>query len=262
VADRRQDVLIVIREGGSGKRGCAAGGNQALPKLGGLMWLTALDTHETGIGMIAHRFADGHFLIGLLVGHTLIDSFEDLLFGEAGIFQARNLPAAESRKALQAAVKYGLHGGIGEPDQPEHDGVAADGVELIGAREFQNLRLGVAHTQQVGRGIGAAEKMFPRVRRFHQGDTGVIGGFGLLELYDLGDFGVCGVKSFELLDAAGPHSGLIEGAVVREGVLMAAGRKEETNSGEQNARFHSFIVPTGTQGAGACAVADTRPKDR
>ena len=98
----------------------------------------------------------------------------NLFLRKAGIFQASNFGAAEGGKVLEMALENGLNRGIGEPDETEHHGVAADGIELVGAGEFQYLRLGIACADQIRDGIGTIEEMLPGVRGRNERDASVI----------------------------------------------------------------------------------------
>ena len=231
-------------------------------KLDGSAWFAALHADETGIGMVAHRFPQGGFLFRLLVRHTSVDALENLLLRETGILQAAERGAAECRETLQTAMEHGLNGVVGEPDQAKHYSIAADGIELVGAREFQNLRLGVTGAHQAGHRLGAVERMLLCVRGGKQRDAGVIPQATLFELHHLRDFRVRGVKGLKLLDAAGKHSRLIERAVIRERMLLAAAGKDQRKTEEQDARSHTFIVSAAMKLTRGCAVGDTRRKDR
>src|SRR5262245_58718930 len=70
----------------------------------------ATNTHKISIGMIAAGFALRDERLGLLTAETLLDEFENLLLGHAGIFEATDLRAGECRQALHAPAQNGLHG--------------------------------------------------------------------------------------------------------------------------------------------------------
>jgi hypothetical protein len=103
--------------------------------------------------MIAHRFAGSDLAIGLRVGHAGVDVLENLFFGEPGILQARNFGTAERGERFETALQNKLDEIVGQPDQVQGNGIAADGVELVGLRDFQNLRFGVTGARQICGGI-------------------------------------------------------------------------------------------------------------
>jgi len=223
-----------------------------------------VNANETRIRMIARFLARGGFLFGLLVGHPLIDALENLFFGESNVFEAADLGTGKRRLPLHAAVKEFLDSRIGETDKPQHHRFSADGVELVRTSDFQNLRVCEACALQIRDGFRAREDVLVRMSSGDEGDAGVIGCAGLLELDELGYFLVRGVQRFELLDAAGPHPGPIERPIVGKNVLLASAREEDTRTEKQNPMplAHDFIVAGARMRTGKCAVGDTRRKDR
>src|SRR6266704_4130299 len=119
----------------------------------------AVDTLEADSRMIACRLTRCGFTVGLRVGYALIDAFEDLFFGEPGIFQAADLRAGQRALPLQPPVQNHFDGPIGKSDQPQYHGIAADDIELIRLRNLQNLGLGVARVRKVDRRIRAYKGM-------------------------------------------------------------------------------------------------------
>jgi hypothetical protein len=211
---------------------------------------------KTGAGVVARSFAGGDLFICLGIGHAGVDALENLFFGEPGIFQARDFGTAECPAPLQVASKNDLDEVVRESDQAQRHGIAADGVELVGARDFQNLRFGVTSIRQVCGGITADKRMPFFVSSGDQGHAGVIAQPGLLGLYELRHFGIGGVERLELLEAAGPHAGLVQRTIVGQRMLLAA-RKEDTGTEKQSARLHASIVAGATGAGPECALADT-----
>lgn len=159
--------------------------------------------------MIAGAFASANFPFGLFVGHSRIDAFENLPFRQTGIFQARDFRAGHYRLTIQMAVKNELNSRIGQADELECNGINADGIELVGMGDLDDLGLGESSPGQVGRGIGAREKMLADVRGADQLDAGFIADPCVLHLNDLGDFRIRDVEPFELLDITGKHPSLV-----------------------------------------------------
>lgn len=124
--------------------------------------------------MIAGAFASVNFLFGLFGGHTGIDPIDDLALRQAGVFQAGNFRAGHDRLALQMAMQNELHGRVREADELQRDGIYADGVELIGARHLEDLRLGESGAREIRGGLRAGEEMFANVRGADQFDAGVV----------------------------------------------------------------------------------------
>src|SRR5580704_7606559 len=138
--------------------------------------------------MIAGTLARVNFFFGLLVGHSGIDTIEDLPFRQTGVFEARNFRAGHDRLAIQMTVKNELNGGVGKTDKLESDGIDADGVELVGTSNLEDLRLGESGAGQVGCAIGTRERMFANVRSADQFNAGVVADPCVFKLDDLGDF--------------------------------------------------------------------------
>lgn len=205
------------------------------------------------MSMIAHGFARRGFFVGLLVGHSTDDSLENLLLRETGILQPADFRGAHRWKALQMALNDGLDRRLGKPDQPNHDGIATDGIKLISPGKFQNLGIPISGTGQTDYGIRASERLLVRMRRRNQCDARFVAHAGVFEFYDLGDFQVRSVENFESLDYIGPHTSLDERAVIRKRMLVTPAGKKKANREKQNARFHTFILSTATLGApGVC----------
>src|ERR1700730_17262445 len=110
--------------------------------------LAATEPHEISVSVIAGGFSQSGFFVRLLVGHSIVDSFENLLFRETGIFQAADFRGAHGREALQVALKDDLDGSVSEPDQPEHHRVATNRIELIGAGKLEHIGIGIASASQ------------------------------------------------------------------------------------------------------------------
>src|SRR6266852_9946738 len=105
--------------------------------------------------------------------------------------------------------------------------------------------------------------MLALVRVGYQSNASIVTDPGLFQPYELRDFQIRGVQSFELLDAAGPHPHLVEGTIIRERMLVAPAHPEEDEHTEKHELVpHDSIVSGATGKARRCAVRDTRRKDR
>jgi len=135
---------------------------------------SAADAHKRGVFVISGTFARVNFFFGLFVGHSLIDLIEDLPFRQTGVFEARNFCAGHDRLAIQMTVKNELNGGVGKTDKLESDGIDADGVELVGTSNLEDLRLRESGAGQVGCAIGTRERMFANVCGADQFNAGVV----------------------------------------------------------------------------------------
>ena len=80
------------------------------------------------------------------------------------------------------------------------------------------------------------------MRGGNQGHTSVIADSCFLGFDQLRDFGIGSVEGLELFEAAGPHAGLVERAIVGKDVLMATAREdcEDTQTGKQHAGLHEL----------------------
>ena len=156
-----------------------------------------------------------------------------------------------------------IDGGIGKPHQPQHDGIAADAIQLIRFRDFQNHWLAVSGPRQVDRGVSARELMPVLVRAANQSYATIIGNSRLFYFYELPHFHVGRVQGFQLLDVAGPHPRLIKRAIVRERMFVASARPEEEHKPEKHELGpHDSIVAGITRKAGKCALRIPVRKDR
>src|SRR6266853_6449834 len=90
--------------------------------------------------------------------------------------------------------------------------------------------------------------MLPLVCSGDQGHASVVAQARLLDLNTLRDLGVRGIQFFELLEAAGPHAGLVEWAIIRQDMLLATGQENE-HTEEQSARLHLSILAGGNVNA-------------
>ena len=198
---------------------------------------------ESGSGMISRGLSRGRFSVGLRVGHSLIDALYNLFFREPGIFQAPDFRAAHGTLPLQSPVQNHVNGGIRKPHQFQHDRVAANNIELIRFRNFQNHRLGVARAGEIDGGIGARKRMLVLVRVGNQCYATIIRDAGLFQPYELRYFVIGSVQFFELFSVAGPHPRLIERAIIRERMLIASARPEEEHQPEKHELVpHDSIV--------------------
>jgi hypothetical protein len=186
----------------------------------------AADADKRRVFVIACALASFDFLFGLFVGHSSMDAIEDLAFRQPGVFESRDFGAGHDRQAIQVALKDELNRGIRKTDQLESNSVYADGIELVGVRDIENLLLRKSGASQIGSGFGAEKDTLVNMRGAHQFHAGVIADSCVLHLYDLRDFHVRDIEPFELLDVAGKHSCLVQRTIVREGMLVAAGRRQ------------------------------------
>jgi hypothetical protein len=206
--------------------------------------------------VIASAFAGVNFFFGFFVGHAGIDALEDLALGQAGVFEAGNFGAGHDRLVTQMALKNELHGRVGKAEELESDSVDADGIELIGAGDIEDLGLGKSRADEIGGRVRAGKEMLVHVRRADELDAGVIADSRVLELDDLRDLRVGDVESFELLDIAGKHASGVERAIVRERVLVAASGCEEAGAGgekQSSLMLHIPIVGGREAETGTCA---------
>lgn len=198
------------------------------------MWPATVDANEPGAGVIAGGFAIGDFAVSLRVGHPGLNFVQNLFFAEPGIFQARDLRSADGCLPLQSPLEDELDEIIRKTDQVERDSITADGIELIGASNVKNLRFGIAGAGEIGGRIAAREGMLPLVSSGHKRNTSIVAKPGLLDLDQLRDFGIGGIQGFELFEAARPHAGLIERAVIRQNMLLAAANEKDTDTEKQS----------------------------
>jgi len=97
---------------------------------------------------------------------------------------------------FKSPVQDQIDGGIGKADQPQHDGIAADCLQLIRFCNFQNHRFGVPSMDKVDCGIGARKGVLALVRAGNQGYASIVTNPGVLQLYELRDFHIRGVQRF------------------------------------------------------------------
>jgi hypothetical protein len=216
-----------------------------------------VDTNEAGASMITSRFAHHDFAIGLCIGHSGLDFVQNLLFAEAGVFQARDLGRAQRGMALQAALQDELNEIVGQTDKAESHGVSADGIELIGASDVKNLRFGISRASEVSGCIAAGEGMFPFVSGGDESYASIVAQSSLLDLDNLRNFPIRGIQLLELLNAAGPHAGSVERAIVRQHMTLATDRGEDQHTEKQGTRLHVSILAGGKRNARTCAVGGT-----
>ena len=196
---RRQSGSIVAGETGRSKReepGRAARKQQASAGF------AAANPDKRRVFVIAGALASFNFLFGLFVRHSGMDAVEDLAFCQPGVFEPRDFGAGHNRQAVQMALKDELDGRIRKTDQLESNGVDADGIELVGVSDIENLLLRKSGAGQIGSGFGAQEDTLVNVRGAHQLHTSVIADPCVFHLDDLGDLRVRDIESLELLDVA------------------------------------------------------------
>ncbi len=146
------------------------------------------NTYERSVGVIARPLACRDFLPGLFVGHSGINAFKDLTFGQSGILELRDFRAGHDRLAGQMLVENELHRGVRKPDELERDSVNADRVQLARVRDVEDLLLGESGAGQVSRRLRADEKDLVEMRGANQLHAGVIAKPRMFQLNDLGDF--------------------------------------------------------------------------
>lgn len=217
---------------------------------------------KTCVGVVAHGFALGDERLCLLIGKTLIDDFEDLPFGHAGVFEPADLLAGESRQSQDAAVNDVLHGSVGKADKFQRDRFTAKNVDLIGLRHLQDLRVGVTGAREVDGGIGAAEFVIVRVRGFHQSQTEIVGGSRMLQFGELRHFHIAGLHGLHFIQRGRPHAGLVQRVVIGLRVLLATQKQESTHTGKQEEFPHVSIVRGASARRGMRACMDTGQTDR
>ena len=217
------------------------------------MGLAATHADKGSVFVIAGGLTGANFFFGLFVGHPSIDAIEDLAFRQTSIFEPRNFGAGHDLLAVQMALKNELNRGVRETDQLERDGVYADGIEQVYVSDIEDLRLGESGTSQIGCRLAADEEMLVNVRGADQLNASVIADPCVLRLKDLGDFWVRYIEPFELLNITGEHARLVEGAVVRERMLMAAHRRKCAHTEKQSLVPHIYIVGAGKRETRECA---------
>src|SRR5271170_6970456 len=104
------------------------------------------NANESGVGMIAYGLSLCNEGFCLLVGKAFIHNFENLLFGHSRVLQAADLFAGKRRQTFNAPVDDLLDSRIGKSDQFQRDRFAAEDVDLVGLRHFQNLGIRVTRT--------------------------------------------------------------------------------------------------------------------
>src|SRR6202042_844458 len=125
-----------------------------------------------------------------------------------------------------------------------------------------DIRLAITRAKEASNRFGTGEEMMVRVGRGDQYDAAVVADAGVLQVDHLLNFGVGNVERLELLDRAGAHTRLIEWPVVHKRVLVTPAGQEHSNAENPISRLHIFIVEGASDRAAACAVGDTRRKDR
>ena len=220
-----------------------------------------MDPHETRTRMIAGRFSIGGFLFGLRFGLALFDALDDLLFTQAGIFQASDRRAAHRRAPFEPPAQHKFQRRIRQTNQPQSHEISTQRIEFVRLGDFQNLRFGVPGGDEVGGGFATNKRVFVVVGGFDQGHTGIVAKIGLLDSDQLRDFGVGGIERFELFETAGPHAGPVKRAIIRQRMMPAPGNKN-TYPEKQNAMLHSLIVAGESAATTLCAEVYTRQKYR
>jgi len=84
--------------------------------------------------------------------------------------------------------------------------------------------------------------MLMLMRKRDERHAGVIRDSRILQFYEWRHFRIGNVQRFELLDYTGIHARLIERTVVRQRMLFASTRDEDTQTGKQNPKTHETIV--------------------
>jgi len=163
--------------------------------------LAATNAHETSVRVVPGGFALRNQRLRLLVGESLVDNVKDLLFGHAGVLQPADLLAGERRQALDAPVNDVLNSRVRETDQFQRYRFAAEDIDLVGLRHFEDLRVRVPRSRQVHGGICAGKFMVVRVRSLYESKTKIIGSASVFQLRKLGDFQVAGLQRPQFVKA-------------------------------------------------------------
>src|SRR5579885_720316 len=223
----------------------------------------AAHANKARIGVSAFGLAKGDDLVGLRIGHAGFDLADDPAFREAGVFQAADFAAREGGLAGEFALHEELDGGIRKTDEAKRDKIAAHHVELICFGDIENLLVAETRALETANGIGAGEDVLVLMGGADQSDAGIVGEACLLEADELSDFRIGRVQRLQLLDAVGPHAGLVERAIVGERML-AAGRKDTSggNCKKNESVSHAFSLAATRAGQDRCAVGDTGLWDR
>ena len=102
--------------------------------------------------------------------------------------------------------------------------------------------------------------MIVRIRNHRH--ASVVADSCLLHFRKLPHFGVRSIQRLELLDAARPHAGLIERAVIGEQMLVASEEPQKQNRQRDELVLHNSILSGARAAARKCAVRGTRRRDR
>ncbi len=153
----------------------------------------SVNADEAGVGMVSRRLALGDERLRLLIGKTLVDNIQDLLFRHGRVFQPANLLAGERRQSLDAPVNDFLDGRIRNANQLQRDRLTAENVDLIGLCHLQNLGIAAARARKVHRGIGAREIVMMRPGGFQKRQAKIIGRAGVLKLRELCNLRIAGL---------------------------------------------------------------------
>ena len=188
--------------------------------------------HEFRVGVVAGGLKPGDVGFRLLTRETLVNQFENLVFGLANVFQAADLRAGQSGQTLLTALDDDLNHGIRKADQFQHHGVAAEGIELVCLRHLENLRIGVSRAGQRNNGIAAREFVIVIARRLQQREAQLVAGAGLFQLGEIANFRSRDIHLLDLREIGGPHPRLIERGVVNLRFRLAA-RKSEFQKREE-----------------------------
>jgi hypothetical protein len=222
----------------------------------------AVHAYKRRVFVIARTFTSFNFFFGLFVGHSRVDALEDLVFRQSGVFEPRNFGAGHNRQAIQMALQNELNCRVRKTDQLEGNSVDADGIQLVGVSDIENLLFCKSGPSQIGSGFGAEEDTLVNVRGAHQLHTSVIADSCVLHLDDLSDLQVRDIEPFKLLYVAGKHPRLVQRTIVREGMLVASHRGEDPHTEKQSLVPHIYIVEAGKRQTRACAWVIPGRKDR
>jgi hypothetical protein len=201
---------------------------------------TTADANEVGVGVVAGGLAAGGFLVGLGVGHTGVNFFQDLLFCEAGVLQTADFGGAHGGESLKVALENRLDGGIRQADQAQHHRFTADGIEFVGAGKRDDFGVGIASALKVDNGVGAVEDVLIGMSGGDEGQAGFIADVGVFQLEVLRDFRVRGAEGLKLLDGVCGRAGFGERAVVGQRLLFASSDRDEDQGDGQESGSHRF----------------------
>ena len=135
----------------------------------------------------------GGFRLALRVCHPLLNAIENFLLGETGILEVGYRAHGHGTNALEAPVEQIVSCGRGKAHGVKHDGIASDGVVLIGLSDLKDLCIGKSAASKIPDGIRSDKRMLVLMGDAHKRNDGLFVDIRFLEANDFGDFGIAGI---------------------------------------------------------------------